>query len=94
MRAFENQSLIGFQNLDEGFLGNIHLPDRLHPLLTLFLLLEELALAGDVASVALGGHVLAHGTDTLPGHDLAANGGLDGDLIHLNGNDILELCSK
>ena len=31
----------------------------LHPLLAFLLLLEELALAGDVAAVALGGHVLA-----------------------------------
>ena len=34
--------------------------DVLHALLALFLLLEELALADDVAAVALGGHVLAH----------------------------------
>jgi hypothetical protein len=36
-------------------------PDGLHALLALLLLLEELALAGDVAAVALGGDVLAEG---------------------------------
>ena len=35
-------------------------PDPLHPLLAFLLLLEELALAGDVATVALGEDVLAH----------------------------------
>ena len=92
-QVYETQS-IGLQNFNKGFLGNIHLPNRLHPLLAFFLLLEELAFAGDVASVALGGHVFAHGTDALTSHNLAADGGLDGDLLHLNGNDILELCSQ
>ena len=73
---------------------DINLSDGLHPLLTFFLLLEELALAGDVAAVTLRGHVLAHGTDALTGNDLAADSGLDGDLIHLDGDDIFELGSQ
>src|SRR3712207_7569041 len=44
---------------DEGFLGDLDPPHHLHPLLALLLLLEQLALAGDVAAVALGEHVLA-----------------------------------
>ena len=36
-------------------------PDLLHALLALLLLLEQLALAGDVAAVALRDDVLAHG---------------------------------
>ena len=48
-------------------------PDRLHPLLAFFLLFQQLALAGDVAAVALGDNVLPHGGDTLRGDDFAAD---------------------
>jgi hypothetical protein len=54
--------------------------DGLHPLLALLLLLEQLALAGHVAAVALGGDVLAEALDGLAGDDLAADGALEGDL--------------
>src|SRR5579875_3945717 len=62
------------ERLDEGLLRDLHPTDVLHPLLALFLLLEELALAGDVAAVALGQHVLALGLDRLPGDDPPADG--------------------
>jgi len=75
-------------------LGDIHLPNRLHALLTFLLLLEEFALTGDVAAVALGGHVLAHGADVFAGYDLAADSSLDGNLIELGRDDILELGSE
>jgi hypothetical protein len=39
--------------------------DHLHALLALLLLLEQLALAGDVTAVALGEHVLADRADVL-----------------------------
>ena len=39
--------------------GNLHAPDPLHALLPFLLALEQLALARDVAAVALCGHVLA-----------------------------------
>ena len=45
-------------------------PDALHALLAFLLLLEQLALAGDVATVALGQHVLAHRADRLAGDDV------------------------
>jgi hypothetical protein len=44
---------------DEGFLRDLDLAELAHPLLALFLLVEQLALAADVAAVAFGGHVLA-----------------------------------
>ena len=47
----------------ECFLRDLDLPDLLHPLLAFFLLLEQLALAGDVAAVTLREHVLAHRLD-------------------------------
>ena len=43
----------------ERLLRDLDRADLLHPLLALLLLLEQLALAGDVAAVALGEHVLA-----------------------------------
>jgi hypothetical protein len=48
--------------------------------LPFLLLLEQLALARDVAAVALGGDVLAVGLDRFAGDDLAADRGLQGDL--------------
>src|SRR5918999_2344260 len=41
----------------ERVLGDLYGPDTLHPLLAFLLLLEQLSLAGDVATVALGDHV-------------------------------------
>jgi hypothetical protein len=49
------------ERLDEGLLRNVHLAELAHALLALLLLVEELALAGDVAAVALGRHVLPEG---------------------------------
>src|SRR3712207_4102164 len=46
--------LVDLQDGEEGFLGDLDFADALHALLALFLLFEELALAGDVAAVALG----------------------------------------
>src|SRR5688572_886293 len=69
--------LIELQDGEECLLGNLHAADLLHPLLPLLLLLEELALARDVAAVALGDHVLAHRLDGLAGDDLRADRGLD-----------------
>jgi hypothetical protein len=56
---------------DERLLGDLDAADVLHLLLALLLLLEQLALAGDVAAVALGQHVLALGLHRLAGDDLA-----------------------
>ena len=79
--------LVAFEAEDrqERLLRDLDAPDLLHALLALFLLLEELALAADVAAVALGGDVLAQGLDRLAGDDLAADRRLDGDLVLLAG---------
>src|ERR1700677_3066916 len=79
------------QRRDEGLLGHLDPADVLHLLLALFLLLEQLALAGDVAAVALGQHVLALGLDRLAGHDAPADGGLDRDVEHLARNELPQL---
>src|SRR5690606_10264097 len=79
------------EGLDEGLLGDLDPPEALHALLALLLLLEELALAGDVAAVELGRDVLAVDLDRLPGDDLAADGRLDRDVELLAGHQVLEL---
>ena len=68
------------EDRQERLLRDLDVADLLHPLLAFLLLLEQLALAGDVAAVALGGDVLAEGRDRLAGDDLAADGGLERDL--------------
>src|SRR3954464_10149744 len=68
------------EDREEGLLRNLDAPYLLHALLALLLLLEELALAGDVAAVALGDHVLADRLDGLAGDDLGADRRLDRDL--------------
>src|SRR5208337_1806933 len=68
------------------FLGNIDAAHALHALFAFFLLLQQLALAADVAAVALGDHILTNGRDILASDDARADGGLEGDLEHLAGN--------
>src|SRR5215470_5585606 len=82
------------EDRQEGLLRHFHLADLLHALLTLLLLLEELALARDVPPIALGGHVLAHGLDGFPRDDPAPHRGLDGHLVELAGNDPAELLGQ
>src|SRR4051794_2883521 len=72
-----------FEHRQERLLRDLDAPDLLHPLLSLLLALEELALARDVAAVALGGHVLAEGLDGLAGDDVRADRGLDRDVVLL-----------
>jgi hypothetical protein len=81
----------GRQSSDEGLLGHLDPADHLHALLALLLLLQELALARDVAAVALREDVLAHGADGLPRDDARADRGLDGHLELLPRDQLLEL---
>src|SRR5215211_5741298 len=57
------------QRREKGLLRDLDAPDLLHPALTRLLLLQELALAGYVAAVTFGGHVLAVGAHGLAGDD-------------------------
>src|SRR5438552_10223773 len=87
-------SFIGRSALEdrqERLLRHLDLADLLHALLALLLILEQLALARDVAAVALGGDILAHGLDGLARDDAAPDGGLDGDLVELPRDDAAEL---
>src|ERR1700688_2898712 len=71
------------QHREKCFLRDVHAADALHALLAFFLLFEELALARNVAAVALGQHVLADGADRLARDDTAADSGLQRDFKHL-----------
>ena len=84
-------SSVELEDGEEGFLGDFDVADLLHALLAFLLLLEELALAADVASVALGGDILAYLLDGLAGDDLPSDGCLDGDVELLTGDELLEL---
>src|SRR5437016_889441 len=68
------------EHRQERLLRDLDPADLLHPLLPRLLLLEQLALARDVAAVALRDHVLAHRLHGLAGDDLRADRGLDRDL--------------
>src|SRR5690606_15931500 len=82
------------QHGQEGFLRNLHPADLLHALLARLLLLQQLALATDVAAVALGGDVLAQRLDAAAGDDLVADRGLHGDLEHLPRYQFLHLLGE
>src|ERR1019366_95102 len=64
------------QYRQEGLLRNLDLSHLLHALLALFLLFEQLALARDVAAIALGQHVLAQRLDRGARDHVAPDGGL------------------
>src|SRR6266508_554306 len=82
------------EDRQECLLRHLDLADLLHAFLALLLLLEQLALARDVAAVALGGDVLAHGLDGLARDDPAPDGRLDGDLVELPRDDAAELLGQ
>ena len=65
-----------FEDAHERLLGDLDAADALHALLALLLLLQQLALAADVAAVALGDDVLPQGGDALGGDDFGPHGGL------------------
>src|SRR5262249_3838563 len=71
------------EHREERLLRHLDAPDLLHALLPLALALQELALARDVAPVALRQHVLPLRLHRLPGDDLAADRRLDRDLEEL-----------
>ena len=75
---------------EEGLLRDLHRADPLHPALALLLLLEQLPLPGDVATVAFGQHVLAHRPHGFARHHVRSDGGLDGHLEHLARDELAQ----
>src|SRR5918992_1542049 len=72
--------LIQLEHREERLLRHLHAAHLLHALLAFLLLLEQLALARDVAAVALRDHVLAHRLHRLARDDLRPDRCLDRDL--------------
>ena len=62
---FIPEASVELQHGEEGFLRHFDRAYLLHALLAFLLFLQKFALTRDVAAVALGGHVLAHGLDGL-----------------------------
>ena len=90
-RLTARTSVVELEGTDEHVAGHFDAPDRLHLLLAFLLLLQQLALAGDVTAVALGQHVLALGLHRLAGDHLAADRSLDRHVEHLSRDELLEL---
>src|SRR5881398_3865368 len=80
----------GRQRRDESLLRDLDPPHHLHPTLAFLLLLEQLALTGDVTAVALGEHVLADGADVFAGDDAGADRSLDGHFELLPRNELAQ----
>src|SRR5204862_7427293 len=78
----------------EGLLRHVDARVRFHALFAFFLLLEELALAADVAAVARRSDVLAHRAHRLATDDLRAERRLDRHLVLLPRDQLLELRSE
>src|SRR3954464_6784245 len=85
-----NRLLVETQGGDECLLRDLDAANVLHALFALFLALEQLSFAADIAAVALGQHVLALGLHGLPGDDAPADSGLDGDVEHLSRDQLAQ----
>src|SRR5438105_5481995 len=83
--------LLNLEHREKRLLGNLDRADLLHALFPFALLLEQLALAGDVAAVALGRHILAQRPDRLARDHLRPDRRLDHDLEQLARNQVLQL---
>src|SRR5690606_22552120 len=75
------------QDGQEGFLRDLDTADLLHALLAGLLFFEQFFLAGDIAPITFGKHVLAQRLDVFARNDLGADGRLDGHVEHRAGNE-------
>ena len=82
---------VELEDCGESLAGQGDRAELAHLLLAFLLLFQQLLLSGDVAAVALGQNVLAHGLDGLAGDDLAADGSLDRNLEQGAGDVVPQL---
>src|SRR5439155_5606385 len=82
---------IHLQDRKKGFLRYFDRTHLLHSFLSLLLLLEEFALARDVAAVALREHVFAQCLHVGAGNDFRSDSGLNSDFVELAWNEVLQL---
>ena len=83
-----------FQDGEESLLRHFHAPHGFHALLSFFLFFKELAFPRNIAAVAFRKDVLLHGSDRLTRDDLAPDGRLNGNLVHLPGNEFLHFLGE
>src|SRR6478752_3057820 len=86
--------LVKLEHRHESLLRDLDRSHSLHPLLPFLLLLQELALARDVAAVTLRKDIFAHRRNRLACDDLAADGGLKRNYEHLTRDDRLQLLDQ
>ena len=86
--------LVNLENSHKGLLRNLDGTNRLHALLSLFLLFQKLALTRDIAAVALGEHVFSARLHRRAGDDLVTDSALDGNFEQLPGDDLLQLIAQ
>ena len=86
--------LVEFQYSEEGRLGHFHIANLAHTLFTSFLFFQQFALTGDIATVALGGHILTHGLNGLTRDDFGPNGSLDGYFKLLARNEFFQFLAN
>ena len=72
---------------------NFHFAELAHAFFALLLLVEQLALTGNIAAIAFRRHVLGECRDRLARHHAAANGGLDGDFEQLLRDKVFQLAA-
>ena len=82
---------VQLQHAHKCFLRNFYRAQLPHSLFTLFLLLQQLFLTGNIAAVALGKHVFPHGLNGFSGNDLAADRRLYRHLKQLPRNVLFQL---
>src|SRR5713101_3084674 len=92
--ATQRGALVKLQHRHERFLRDLDRTHPLHPSLSFFLLLEQLALAGDVAPVALRQDVFANRRYGLARDHLTADGRLDRHFVQLAGDDRVQLLDQ
>ena len=78
-------SVIQFQHGQKCFLRNFYVADLAHSFLPFLLFFQEFPFSGNIAAIAFGGYILAHGTDVFAGDNFGADCGLNGDLELLAG---------
>lgn len=76
-------SVVDLNNCHEGFLGHVDFAHRLHSLLALSLLGQQLLLSRDVSSVALSQDVFQQCRNVSGGNWLGSDTGLNWDLLGL-----------
>ena len=85
---------VELENREEGLGRDGHGAELAHLFLAFLLLFQKLLFSCDVAAVAFGQYVLAHGAHGLAGNDLAADGRLNGHLKELARDVLLQLFAE